>query len=151
MAGRRYAPAMIHEPLPTVRPLAPVTRPAGRRHWRAKFREAFRGIQLGVRGHSSFSVHFFCAAVAVAACVALNCRLWEWCVVLLCIGGIFTAELFNSAIETLFHGLDQETKARWNGCLDIAAGAVLTASLFTTLIGAVVFGNRFAELMRWWD
>ena len=142
---------MIREPLPAVRPLPPATRPTNRRFWRDKFREAFRGIQLGIRGHSSFSVHFFCAAAAVAACVALNCRLWEWCVILLCVGGVFTAELLNSAVETLFRGLDPETKGRWNGCLDIAAGAVLTASLFAALVGGLVFGNRVGELMRWWD
>jgi diacylglycerol kinase len=138
---------MIREPLPTVRPAPPVVQPKGHRRWRDKFHEAFRGIKLGVRGHSSFSVHFFCAAAALAACVALDCRLWEWCAVLLCIGGVFTAELFNSAIETLFHGLDPDTTGRWNGSLDIAAGAVLTAGLFAALVGALVFGNRLAELM----
>jgi diacylglycerol kinase len=138
---------MIREPLPAVRPIRPV---AGRR-WADRFREAARGIQLGLRGQSSFSVHFFCAAAAVAACVALNCRLWEWCVILLCVGGVFTAELFNSAIEALSHGLDPETKGRWNGCLDVAAGAVLTASLFAALVGTLVFVNRFGDLMRWWD
>src|SRR5262249_20078797 len=108
-----------------------------------------RGIKLGIQGHSSFSVHFFAAAVAIAACIALDCRLVEWCLILLCIGGVFTAELFNSAIETLFHGLDPETKSRWNGCLDIAAGAVLTASLFAVLVGASGFGSRIGMLMGW--
>jgi diacylglycerol kinase len=138
---------MIREPLPAVRPHVERKAP---RYWRDKFQEAFRGIKLGVRGHSSFAVHFFCAAAAVAACIALQCRLWEWCLILICIGGVFTAELFNSAIETLFHGLDLDTKSRWNGCLDIAAGAVLTASLFAALIGTLVLGNRLGELMRWW-
>ena len=96
--------------------------------WREKFREAFRGVKLGIRGHSSFSVHFFCAALAVATCVALECRLIEWCLIVLCIAGVFVAELFNSAIEALFHGLDVTTKSRWNASLEIAAGAVLTAS-----------------------
>jgi diacylglycerol kinase len=141
---------MIREPVTHVRPQPSVTR-SGPRRWRDKFREAVRGVKLGVRGHSSFSVHFFCAALAVAACVALNCRPWEWCVVLLCVGGVFTAELFNSAIETLFHGLDAQTKSRWNGCLDIAAGAVLTAGLFAALVGAVVFVGRLGELMHWWE
>jgi diacylglycerol kinase len=141
---------MIREPVTHVRPQPPVAR-SGPRRWRDKFREAFRGVKLGVRGHSSFSVHFLCAALAVAACVALNCRPWEWCVVLLCVGGVFTAELFNSAIETLFHGLDAQTKSRWNGCLDIAAGAVLTAGLFAALVGAVVFVGRLGELMHWWE
>ena len=35
-----------------------------RRSWGAKFAAAFRGIKLGVRGHSSFFVHFFFAAIS---------------------------------------------------------------------------------------
>ena len=64
---------------------------------------------------------------------------------------VLTAELFNSAIETLFHGLDPPTKSQWNGCLDIAAGAILTAGLFAALVGAIVFVGRLGELLRWWD
>jgi len=142
---------MLSDAPPTVRPPAPPPKRKGPRRWRDKFREAFRGVKLGVRGHSSFAVHFFAAAAAVAACVALDCRLVEWCLILLCIGTVFVAELFNSAIETLFQGLDADTRSRWNGSLDIAAGAVLVASLFAVLVGGLVFGNRFGELMRWWE
>lgn len=71
--------------------------------------------------------------------------------ILMCIGGLFVAELFNSAIETLSHRLDSETKSRWNGSLDIAARAVRTASLFATLIEAIAFTNCFGEPMKWWE
>ncbi|MBA4063568.1 MAG: diacylglycerol kinase [Isosphaera sp.] len=118
------------------------------RRWRDKFREAFRGVKLGVRGHSSFFVHFFFAVLAVAAALALGCDLVEWCLVLGCVGLVITAELFNSTVETLFHGLDAETKGRIKGCLDIAAGAVLVASLTAALVGALVFGNRLCVLTR---
>jgi diacylglycerol kinase len=120
-----------------------------RRRWREKFRDAFRGIKRGVRGHSSFFVHFFFAALAVAAGAVLNCVLWEWCVLLGCIGLVLTAELFNSALETLFHGLDEQTKGRIVGCLDIAAGAVLMASLTAALLGALVIANRLAQIFGW--
>ena len=83
-----------------------------RARWRDKFREAFRGVKLGVRGHSSFCVHFFFAALALAAALALGCDLVEWCLIVCCIGLVMTAELFNSAIETLFHGLDADAKKR---------------------------------------
>src|SRR4051812_4170365 len=62
-----------------------------RRRWRDKFRDAFRGIKRGVRGHSSFVVHFFFAALALAAGLVLGCALWEWCVLLGCIGLVLTA------------------------------------------------------------
>jgi diacylglycerol kinase len=122
-----------------------------RRRWRDKFREAIRGVKLGVRGHSSFFVHFFFAALALAAALALQCGLVEWCLVLGCIGLVLTAELLNSAIETLFHSLDVEAKKRNRGTLDIAAGAVLVASLTAALIGFLVFGRRVLILLRVWE
>lgn len=119
-----------------------------RRSWRAKFAEAFRGLKLGVRGHSSFFVHFFFAALVVAAAGVLGCGLVEWCILLGCIGFVLTAELFNSAIETLFRGLDEQTKSRAWPALDIAAGAVLLASITASVIGAVVFAVRLLEYLK---
>src|SRR5579884_910352 len=100
-----------------------------RRPWRAKFRDALRGLKLGVRGHSSFFVHFFFTALALAGALVLRCSLEQTCLLLLCIGLVLTAELFNSAVETLFRGLDEITRERCWPALDIAAGAVLFASI----------------------
>jgi diacylglycerol kinase len=68
---------------------------------------------------------------------------------LLCIGVVLTAELFNSAIETLHRGLDAETRERTWKALDIAAGAVLMASLTAMVVGLLVFGKRVAQLLGW--
>jgi diacylglycerol kinase len=113
-----------------------------RRTWRTKFATAFRGLWLGVKGHTSFFVHFFMAALVLAAAAALRCEVWQWCVLLGCIAAVLAAELFNSAIETLFRGLDEHTKQQTWPALDVAAGAVLLVSLFAALIGAVVFVTR---------
>lgn len=118
------------------------------RRWRDKFREAFRGVKKGVRGQSSFFVHFFFAAGALAAAVALECERWEWCAVIGCIGVVFTAELINSSIETLFRGLEQEAQNRVYHCLDIAAGAVLVAGLTTAAIGGIIFGRKLLILFH---
>jgi diacylglycerol kinase len=118
------------------------------RRWRDKFREANRGVKLGVRGHSSFFVHFFCAALAITAALVLECSLIEWCLVTGCIGLVITAELFNSAIETLFRGLDGESKARIQGCLDISAGAVLIAGLTAAVIGILIFGRHIMAILH---
>jgi diacylglycerol kinase len=118
------------------------------RRWKDKFKEAFRGVKKGVRGHSSFAVHFFFAALALAAAVALECDHREWCIVLGCIGMVMTAELFNSAIETLFRGLEQEARDRVYPCLDIAAGAVLVAGLTAAAIGTIIFGRKLLILFH---
>jgi diacylglycerol kinase len=121
------------------------------RSWRDKFREAFRGVKLGVRGHSSFFVHFFFAALALTAALGLQCDLVEWCLIVGCIGMVMTAELFNSTIEALFHGLDAESKDRIHGCLDIAAGAVLVAGATSAAIGAIIFGHRILSILHVMD
>src|ERR1700732_1117908 len=110
-----------------------------RRSWRAKFGDSLRGLKLGIRGHSSFFVHFFFAALTLVAAVVLRCSLVEWCLLVGCIWMVLTAELFNSAIETLFHGLDADTKPRVRACLDVAAAAVLIASVCAVLVGGLVF------------
>lgn len=119
-----------------------------RRSWRMKFLAAFRGIKIGVRGHSSFFVHFFFAALVVAVATALSCEPIQWCVLIGCIGLVLTAELFNSAIETLFAGLDEQTRARTWPALDVAAGAVLMASITASVIGCIVFVARLVELLK---
>lgn len=115
--------------------------------WGRKFAVAFRGIKLGIRGHSSFSVHFFFAVLVVAAAVVFSCTLEQWCLLLGCIGLVLTAELFNSAIETLFRHLDEETRERAWPALDIAAGAVLLASLTASVIGLLVFVSRLISFL----
>ncbi len=124
-------------------------RPHPRRSWSDKFAEAFRGVKQGVRGESSFYVHFFFAALAILVGVILECGWVEWCLVTIAIGLVLTAELFNTSLETLFHGLDRDTKDRLVGVLDISAGAVLVASATSVVVGGIVFGRKLLIFAGW--
>ncbi len=110
-----------------------------KRSWARKFAAAFNGLGVGIHGHSSFFVHFFFAALVVAAATVLQVSATRWCILIGCIGLVLTAELFNSAVETLFRGLDEGTKARTWPALDVAAGAVLMASMTAAVVGLIVF------------
>jgi diacylglycerol kinase len=123
--------------------------PKRRRPWSQKFGDALRGLKFGIRGHSSFFVHFFAATLVIAAAGGMSCDVIEWCILLLCIGFVLTAELFNSAIETLHRGLDAETRERTWKALDIAAGAVLMASMTALVAGSLVLGRRLLLLLEW--
>jgi diacylglycerol kinase len=132
-------------PRPSVREeLTPQARP--RRWWRDRLRPACRGIKLGVRGHSRFFIHFFCTALVLAAAIVLRCDLVQWCFLLGCIGLVYITELLNNAIEALFRGLDEESMSRAAPCLDIAAGAVLLASITASVIGGLIFLARLIEM-----
>ncbi len=115
------------------------------RPWSDKFGEAFRGLKRGIRGQSSFFVHFFFAALVVAGAIVLECSSAQWGLLLICIGLVLTAELFNSAVEILVRGLDEASRERVWPCLDIAAGAVLLASITAAIVGCLVFLRQLGE------
>ena len=143
-APRNEWPDLVSRPEPPC--------PAGRarrsrRPWRDQGRAGLRGLKLGLRGHSRFFVLIFFAALALAAAVVLRCGLVEWCLLLGCVGLVFTAELFHSAVEALLAGLDAEGRGRARPCLDIAAGAVLLASLTAAVVGGLVLAYQLAVLL----
>ena len=119
--------------------------PPRRRSWSRKFADAFRGLKLGVRGHSSFFVHFFVTTVVIAAAAILRVKLEHWCILLGCITAVFAAELFNSAIEVLCRTIEIERLPNGKAPLDIAAGAVLAVSIGSAVIGAIVFVADLVE------
>lgn len=120
------------------------------RTWIDKFRCAFRGAVLGVHGQSSFLVHLCMAVVVVGVGLMLRVDFGEWCLLVLCIVGVLTAELFNSALESMARAITHEQNPHLGGALDIASAAVLFASFGSAVIGSAIFLNRFARLMGWW-
>ncbi len=125
--------------------------PSPERSWVEKFRDAFRGVKQGVRGQSSFFVHFFAAAAVIAAAVVLGVdQLAEWCLLLLCITVVLTAEMFNSALESLARAITDQVDPHVGRALDIASAAVLIASLGAAAVGAIIFVNRLGILTGWW-
>lgn len=117
------------------------------RTWRSKFRDAFRGVKTGVRGQSSFFVHFFMAALVVAAGAVLGVTRVEWCLLLLAIFGVLAAEMFNSALEWLAKAITDEHDPNVGQALDIGSAAVLTASIGAASIGLLVFIPRLLVLL----
>jgi diacylglycerol kinase len=120
------------------------------RSWNQKFADAFRGLREGVRGGTSFRIHALIAAAVVIAAAALRMNPLEWCILLLCIAGVFAAELFNTALEAIAQAITRETNSHIRDALDIAAAAVLTAALGSVAVGLVLFGHRAGQLLKWW-
>ena len=118
-------------------------------HWRRKFACAFRGLYLGIRGQGSFLVHLPMAA-AVAACAAgMGVLRQEWCILLLCITIVFSAEFFNSALESMARAITDTHRDDVGAALDMGSAAVLVASLGAALVGLLIFVRRLFELLGW--
>jgi diacylglycerol kinase (ATP) len=121
--------------------------------WKAKFAVAFRGIWLALRGERSFAVHGSMTLAVLMAAAWLRLQPWEWGLLWLCIGLVWTCELFNTSIERLARAVsrgeqgERKQDADIGAALDIASGGVLCMALTAALLGAAIFGH--AAWMRW--
>lgn len=121
-----------------------------KRTWAQKFRDAFRGIWIGVHRQSSFRVHFLFTAAVFVCGVLFHVSLLEWCVLLLCITVVLVAEMFNSALESMGKAITDEHHYHLGNALDIGSAAVLVASAGASLVGTIIFVNRLGLTLGWW-
>lgn len=103
------------------------------------FTFAWKGI-LTCAGHEqNITFHLIAAIIVVAAGFCFGISRTEWMVVMLCIGTVIAAELFNSAIERLVDMVSPEWKKIAGEVKDIAAGAVLITAIAAAIVGMIVF------------
>ena len=116
------------------------------RSWKKKFADAFRGVKAGVRGQSSFFVHFFAMAAAVAAGLVFQVSHMEWCLLVLAIIFVLTAEMFNGALENLARAVTSSHDRNVGRALDIGSAAVLVAAAGSVIVGLLIFGPKLWAL-----
>lgn len=90
---------------------------------------ALAGLSQGVRTERSLRVQVVVAAVAILAlCVIRPAPVW-WALVILSIGAVITAELFNTALEHLIDHLHPGIHPEMRMVKDCSAAAVFVAAL----------------------
>ena len=103
------------------------------------FTFAWKGI-LTCAGHEqNITFHLIAAIIVLAAGFCFGISRTEWMVVMLCIGTVIAAELFNSAIERLVDMVSPEWEKIAGEVKDIAAGAVLVTAIAAAIVGMIVF------------
>ncbi|TVS15910.1 MAG: diacylglycerol kinase family protein [Planctomycetaceae bacterium] len=120
------------------------------RSWRQKFADAFRGVWMGIHDQSSFRVHFAAATIVLVAGVMLGLNRLEWSLLVLAIGGVLAAEMFNTALEHLAKAVDRTHNPHVGNALDIGSAAVLIAALTSVVLGAIVLGFRLWVVAQSW-
>lgn len=97
---------------------------------------AMAGLAAAWRRERSFRTQVWSAGLVVLALVALRPPAVWWSVILLTVGLVLVAELFNAAVEALVDHLHPDRHPEIRKVKDMAAGAALVASLAAAAIGA---------------
>lgn len=123
---------------------------SGERKLIDRFRAAFRGVRRGVGGERNFRVHLALAVAVVVAAALLQASRWEWTLLVVSIGGVLAAEMFNTALETTARAITDQHDEHIRDALDIASGAVLIAATSASVVGVLVLGHRLGAVLGWW-
>ena len=106
------------------------------------FTFAWAGILALLKTQHNMRIHL-AAAVAVAGCgVWAGLSPTEWCVIVLAIMAVWTAEACNTAIEFLADSVSTDYHPLIGKAKDVAAGAVLIAAVGAIVIGVILFLPR---------
>jgi diacylglycerol kinase len=100
---------------------------------------AKKGIIAAIADQRNLKVQIGIALITVGAGFYFQITDTEWCVILLTIALVIGLEMMNSAAENLVDLVTREYSALAGKVKDIAAGAVLIASIIAVIIGVLIF------------
>ncbi|AMM50880.1 hypothetical protein TH61_06335 [Rufibacter sp. DG15C] len=125
------------------------TRPSFIRQRINSFGFALKGISSAFRSEVNLRWHVLSAGLVVAVGFYFGLTTVEWALVCTAIGLVWMAELFNTAIEVVVNLVSPGPHPMAGKAKDIAAGAVLIASLTAAVIGLLVFWPYLRQLLEY--
>ncbi len=115
------------------------------------FNYAFEGIIHVLRTQRNLRIHFLAAIVVFAAAIALGVSRLQLVALVLAIAFVLVAEMLNTAIEGVIDVSTTSFDPNAKLAKDIAAGAVLIASIAALAVGYLVFesaaGSRATRVL----
>lgn len=121
---------------------------ASRRHSNSlleSFNFAIEGIIHVLRTHRNMRIHFVAAVVVLVTAFAVGVSRLELIALLLSIAFVLIAEMINSAIEGAIDVATTSFDPMAKLAKDIAAGAVLIATINAVAVGYLVFSGQLAR------
>ncbi|HZQ27743.1 MAG TPA: diacylglycerol kinase family protein [Acidimicrobiales bacterium] len=112
------------------------------------FRYAFRGVGWMVRNEPNMRFHLVAATGVLIAAAAFRLPVEQWAALIFAIVLVLLGETLNTAIEAVLDLVQPDHHELVGVVKDLAAGAVLVASVGATAIAAIVFVPRFVDLVR---
>jgi diacylglycerol kinase (ATP) len=106
------------------------------------FNYAIEGVIHVLRRERNMRVHFALATVVLVLAFAYDVTKVELMILLVSIAFVLFAEMVNTAIEEMIDVSTQRYDPRAKIAKDVAAGAVLVASVVAATIGYLVFVDR---------
>ena len=120
----------------------------GHRSLRRSFGDALRGVWDAVKSERNMRIHLAACGYVLFFAWRLELSRGEVACLLLAIGMVLGAELFNTSVEKLCDFTEKHRNPHIRVVKDMAAGAVFLCAVFAALVGIVIFARpEFWQLL----
>ena len=85
--------------------------------------------------------------IVIALGIFMKLNKIEWCIITIAIVMVISAELFNTAIETVVDMVSPQKNPQAKLVKDIAAAAVLVLAIGAAVIGIIIFGPKIVTII----
>jgi len=110
-------------------------------------RNAVNGLAHLFKGQANARLHLIATVAVITLGFLFKINVSEWALLVLAIGSVLAAELFNTSVEYLADVVSPEHNDKIKQVKDLAAGGVLIAAICSLVIGVIVFGPRIIRLL----
>lgn len=113
------------------------------------FGHAFNGIAAAFKSEFHIKIHLVFLMLVVIFGFLFQISITEWLICVVCFAMVIGAELINTAIEAVVDIASPEIHPLAAKAKDVAAGAVLVISIFSAIIGLIIFVPKIWEVLKW--
>jgi diacylglycerol kinase (ATP) len=103
------------------------------------FKYAFAGVKIFLSTEHNALLHGLGTIVVLILAAIVHVSRLEWIALILAIGFVWVAELFNTVIEKIMDFISTEKQPEIKFIKDLSAGAVLIAAIVSFITGCIVF------------
>jgi diacylglycerol kinase len=108
-------------------------------HFFGSLFHSFEGMSYFFSNERNGKLHLTIAAITITASVTFKINSMEWLAVLVCVGMVICLEMINTSLEQLSNKVETANNPVIKLVKNVAAGAVLFASLISIVIGGIIF------------
>ena len=120
----------------------------GRSSFGVSFNHAMDGIEFALNHERNIKIEIFMGICASILGFLLNISIIEWAIIVLVIAMVLCLELVNTAIERAVDLTTKEYHELARVAKDVSAGAVLVMSMFSVVIGIIIFLPKILILIK---
>lgn len=110
------------------------------------FKYAFNGIKNAYLLERNFKIHTVFAIIIIVSSIVFGLTALEWVSILVVIGFVLVAEMFNTAIEHMLDYLNPSIHPSAKVIKDLSAGGVLIAAMIAVIVGLIIFIPKLIDI-----